>query len=60
MPSSASSLAQEPEYREKPLVERESVFTYRHWFVISVLLLLNVIVFGCIFLVLMGKIRWGM
>ena len=33
--------------------------TYRHWFVISMLLLFNLIIFGCIFLVAMDKIRWG-
>lgn len=34
--------------------------TYRHWFVISLLILFNLIIFGCIFLVAMNKIRWGM
>ncbi len=34
--------------------------TYRHWFVISLLVLFNLVIFGCIFLVALGKIRWGM
>ncbi len=34
--------------------------TYRHWFVISLLVLFNLVIFGCIFLVAMGKVRWGM
>jgi hypothetical protein len=29
--------------------------TYRHWFFISVLVLINVIIFGCVILVLAGK-----
>ena len=32
-------------------------FTYRHWFVIALLLLFNVIVFGCVFLVAFDKVR---
>jgi hypothetical protein len=30
--------------------------TYRHWFFISLLVLLNVIIFGCVILVLAGKV----
>lgn len=33
--------------------------TYRHWFVIALLALLNVTIFGCMFLVAFGKIRAG-
>lgn len=29
--------------------------TYRHWFFISLLVLINVIIFGCVILVLTGK-----
>jgi len=28
---------------------------YRHWFVISLLVLVNVIIFGCVFLAIFGK-----
>lgn len=28
---------------------------YRHWFFISLLVLINVIIFGCVILVLAGK-----
>ncbi len=33
--------------------------TYRHWLIIAMLILLNVAIFGCIFLVAAGKIRGG-
>ncbi len=33
--------------------------TYRHWFVVALLLLMNVLIFGCIFLAAFGKIRLG-
>jgi hypothetical protein len=33
--------------------------TYRHWFIISMLVLFNVVIFGCIALVLFGKIHTG-
>ncbi len=33
--------------------------TYRHWFVVALLVLMNVIIFGCIFLAAFGKIRLG-
>jgi hypothetical protein len=29
--------------------------TYRHWFFIALLVLINVIIFGCVILVLTGK-----
>ncbi len=59
MPELAEKAAAEtealPEYKENALV-----LTYRHWFIISILILFNVVIFGCIFLVAMGKIRWAM
>lgn len=33
--------------------------TYRHWFVISILLFLNVLFFGCMFLAAIGRVRAG-
>jgi hypothetical protein len=33
--------------------------TYRHWFFISLLVLFNVIIFGCVILVLFGKVYLG-
>lgn len=33
--------------------------TYRHWFVVALLILMNVLIFGCIFLAAFGKIRLG-
>ncbi len=33
--------------------------TYRHWFVVALLVLMNVVIFGCIFLAAFGKIRVG-
>lgn len=47
-----------PEEPVTPEVSQLSL-TYRHWFVISLLILFNFIIFGCIFLVAMDKIRWG-
>ncbi len=44
----------EPELKETTLN-----LTYRHWFVISLLILFNVAIFGCIFLIALGRIRWG-
>jgi hypothetical protein len=34
--------------------------TYRHWFVISILILLNVVIFGCVILAALGKVNLGM
>ena len=31
--------------------------TYRHWFVISILLFLNVLIFGCMFLVALDRVH---
>lgn len=33
--------------------------TYRHWFFISLLILINVIIFGCVLLVVFGKVYLG-
>ncbi len=33
--------------------------TYRHWFIVSVLILFNVVIFGCIFLIAFQKIHPG-
>jgi hypothetical protein len=33
--------------------------TYRHWFFISLLVLVNVVIFGCVILVLFGKVFLG-
>ncbi len=33
--------------------------TYRHWFFISVLILINVVVFGCLILAIFGKVHFG-
>jgi len=32
---------------------------YRQWFLISVLLLVNLVIFGLLFLALMGKVYFG-
>ena len=31
--------------------------TWRHWFVVSMLLFLNVLIFGCMFLIALGRVR---
>ncbi len=33
--------------------------TYRHWFLISLLVLVNVIIFGCMILAITGRIYLG-
>lgn len=33
--------------------------TYRHWFFISILILINVLLFGCLILAMFGKIYFG-
>ncbi len=33
--------------------------TYRHWLFISILVLVNVAIFGCLFLAVAGKISLG-
>lgn len=34
-------------------------FSYRHWFFISVLILINVLIFGCLILAMFGKVYFG-
>ncbi len=60
MASTLRSLSEKAIQAENDELERQSLLTYRHWFVISLLFMFNVTVFGFIFLVLLGKIRWGM
>lgn len=31
--------------------------TWRHWFVVSILLFMNVFIFGCMILVALGRVR---
>ncbi len=60
MSSILPGLAEKAAAAEEPPEElKENFLTYRHWFVVALLLLFNVVIFGCIFLVAMGKIRWG-
>ncbi len=33
--------------------------TYRHWFFISMLILINVLLFGCLILAMFGKVYFG-
>jgi len=33
--------------------------TYRHWFFIALLVLINVVIFGCIILIAAGKMYLG-
>jgi hypothetical protein len=33
--------------------------TWRHWFVVSVLLFMNVFIFGCMILTALGRVRMG-
>ncbi len=33
--------------------------TYRHWFAVGILALVNLLIFGCIFLVAFNKIHVG-
>lgn len=33
--------------------------SYRHWFFIALLVLINVIIFGCVLLVMMEKMYFG-
>ena len=32
---------------------------YRHWFLISLLILVNVVIFGMLFLAMLGKMYFG-
>jgi hypothetical protein len=33
--------------------------TFRHWFIISLLVLVNVVIFGCVLLAVFGKVYLG-
>ena len=33
---------------------------YRHWFFISLLLLINIVIFGCLVLAMFGKMSFGL
>ncbi len=33
--------------------------SFRHWFFISLLILINVVVFGCLILAMFGKVYFG-
>lgn len=35
------------------------VLTYRHWFFISIMILINVVIFGCLLLAVSGKVYFG-
>ncbi len=39
--------------------DRGFTMTYRHWFVISLLILMNVVIFGCLLLAALDRIRVG-
>ncbi len=56
IPGLGDKLAEVEEQQEP---RQELMLTYRHWFVISLLVFFNVMIFGCIFLAATGKIRWG-
>ena len=34
-------------------------FNYRHWFLISLLVLVNLVIFGLLFLAVFGKVYFG-
>lgn len=33
--------------------------TYRHWFFISIMILINIVIFGCLLLAVSGKVYFG-
>jgi hypothetical protein len=33
--------------------------SYRHWFFISLLILINIVIFGCVLLAVLGKVYLG-
>lgn len=39
--------------------ERPNTLTYRHWFFIALLVLINVIIFGCVILAMAEKMYFG-
>ena len=38
---------------------RDFIMTYRHWFVVSLLVLMNVVIFGCLVLAAFDKVHFG-
>ena len=56
IPSLRESATNSPEMNEAPA---DFALTYRHWFVVSLLVFLNVTIFGCVFLAILGKVRLG-
>ncbi len=38
------------------MAENFNTLTYRHWFFIALLVLINVIIFGCVILAMTGKL----
>ena len=51
-----SSMADSPESKDG---DKDFTLTYRHWLVVSLLVLLNVAIFGCALLAIFGKIHFG-
>ncbi|MCX7839825.1 MAG: hypothetical protein N2559_10305 [Anaerolineae bacterium] len=39
--------------------ENPNTLTYRHWFLIALLVLINVIIFGCVILAVTEKLYFG-
>ncbi len=33
--------------------------TYRHWFFISLMILINIVIFGCLLLAVFGRVYFG-
>lgn len=33
--------------------------TYRHWFFISIMILVNIVIFGCLILAMFNKVYFG-
>jgi hypothetical protein len=40
-------------------MNNQPTLTYRHWFFIALLVLINVIIFGCVILVMTEKMYFG-
>ncbi len=59
MSSIIPSLRESATNGESPEGPRDFMMTYRHWFVVSLLVLMNVVIFGCLMLAAFGKIRLG-
>ncbi len=60
MSSIMPDLAEKAAQGEAPEEFKDNlILTYRHWFVVALLVFSNVVIFGCIFLVVFNKIHWG-